>query len=195
MKMRSSLRVIGFVAMFFVLTGCASQSPTSPAPSISASALPTYVANTTCQSGQLSIVRGQTGGAMGHIGIAASAFQNISTTTCTLSGYPTLQMLDALGHAMPTHVIDGSSYTVISRPESVVVLLPGKQAMFDLGYSNGTGYGSAVCPTSAQVEITPPGSSESISVRWTLQPYGGPTIAKLRCGEITISPVFAPPKA
>ena len=195
MKMRNSLTLIGYVAMAILLTSCASQSPTSPAPSISASALPTYIANSTCQAGQLSIVRGQESGAMGHIGIAASAFQNISTTSCTLSGYPTLQMLDALGHTMPTHVIDGSSYTVVSRPESVVVLLPGKQAMFDIGYSNGTGYGTAVCPTSAQVDISPPGSNQSISVRWSLQPYGGPTIAKLRCGEITVSPVFASPKA
>jgi hypothetical protein len=194
MKMSSSLKVIGIVAMLFVLTGCANQSSSTPAPTISASASLTYVANSTCQTSQLSIVQGQVGGAMGHVGIAASAFQNISTTTCTLQGYPKLQMIDAAGSAVPTHVINGTSYTVVSRPDDVVVLSPGAQAMFDIGYSSQTGYGNAVCPTSAQVQITPPGSDQTISVPWILQPYGGPTIARLRCGEVTISPVFASPK-
>jgi hypothetical protein len=131
---------------------------------------------------------------MGHVGIGASAFQNVSATSCTLKGYPKLLMLDAAGSAIPTHVINGTSYTVVSRPDDVVVLSPGAQAMFDIGYSSRTGYGTAVCPTSAQVRITPPGSDQSISLPWKLQPYGGPTIAKLRCGEITVSPVFSSPK-
>jgi hypothetical protein len=193
--MRNSLKAIGFVAMFFVLTGCASQSNNVPPTPISTSASPTTVANTTCLSNQLSIVRGQDTAAMGHIGIGASAFQNISTTTCTLKGYPKLQMIDAAGSAIPTHVINGTSYTVVSRPDDLVVLAPGARVMFDIGYSSRTGYGTAVCPTSAQVQITPPGSDKSITEPWKLQPFGGPTIAKLRCGEITVSPVFVSPKA
>jgi hypothetical protein len=192
--MRNSLKAIGLVALIFVLTGCASQSNSVPPTPISTGASPTTVANTTCLSSQLSIVRGQDGAAMGHVGIAASAFQNHSDTACTLKGYPKLQMLDAAGSAIPTHVINGTSYTVVSRPDDLVVLVPGAQAMFDIGYSSQTGYGAAVCPTSAQVQITPPGSDQSIGVPWKLQPYGGPTIAKLRCGEITVSPVFASPK-
>jgi hypothetical protein len=193
--MRNSLKAIGFVAMFFVLTGCASQSNNVPPTPISTSASPTTVASATCLSNQLSIVRGQDGAALGHVGIGASAFQNISATACTLQGYPKMQMIDAAGSAIPTHVINGTSYTVVSRPDDLVVLAPGAQALFDIGFSSKTGYGTAVCPTSAQIEITPPGSDKSITVPWKLQPYGGPTIAKLRCGEITVSPVFAAPKA
>ena len=129
---------------------------------------------------------------MGHFGIDSSAFRNISTTSCTLKGYPNLQMFDDAGKPIPTYVIDGTSYTVQAQPEDVVILLPGKQAMFDLGYDNSTGYGNAICPTSSRVEITPPGSSEPIIVSWKFQPYGGGTIPKLRCGEITVSPVYEP---
>ena len=130
---------------------------------------------------------------MGHVGITGAGFKNISTITCTLKGYPVLQMFDAAGHPIPTHVIRGTSYTVQSIPEKAVILAPGTEAMFDLGYSNGTGYGTASCPTSAQVEITPPSAGWSIKVSWQIQPYGGDSIPQLRCGEITVSPVYAAP--
>ena len=130
---------------------------------------------------------------MGHVGITGAGFKNVSTTTCTLKGYPDLQMLDAVGHPIQTQVIHGTSYTVQSMPEDVVTLAPGAEAMFDLGYDNGTGYGTASCPDSAQVDITPPNSNEPIRVSWQLQPYGGGTIPQLQCGEITVSPVYASP--
>jgi hypothetical protein len=64
-------------------------------------------------------------------------------------------------------------------------------AKFDFGYANQTGYGSASCPTSVRVTITPPKNVKGISANWKLQPYGGMTIAKLRCGEINVSPVYS----
>lgn len=190
--MRMTLRVTGFAVLVFALAGCASQSDNGGAFSTSPSATTTSTEIPVCLSNQLTIVRGQDGVAMGHFGLDSSAFKNISTTACTLKGYPKLQMLDDAGKEIATHVIDGTSYTVQAQPEDVVTLLPGNQAKFDLGYDNSTGYGNAVCPTSAQVEITPPGSSQPITVPWKFQPYGGGSIPKLRCGEITVSPVYWP---
>lgn len=189
--MNMTVKATGLAMLVFALAGCASQSDNSAAPSIS----PPATANHACLSSQLSIVRGAGGVAMGHFGIDSSAFKNISNTTCTLKGFPNFKMVDDAGKHITTHVIDGTSYTVQSQPEDVVTLLPGNEAMFDLGYDNSTGYGNVICPTSAQVEITPPGSSQPIVMPWKFQPYGGGSIPKLRCGEITVSPVYWPIRA
>jgi Protein of unknown function (DUF4232) len=144
-----------------------------------------------CLSTQLSVVRGHLGVAMGSIG-SENGFKNISSVTCSLRGYPKLQMVDGAGRAIATHVMDGTSVTVSFVPVKTVILKPGAEAIFDLGYTDATGYGTASCPTSAQVEITPPNTSQPITVVWQLQAYGGSAIA-LRCGVITVSPVYAPP--
>jgi hypothetical protein len=143
-----------------------------------------------CEASQLAVELGLSGAAMGHIGQVVS-FKNISTRTCTLEGFPGVNMFDVAGRPIPTEVTDGPSYTVPSLPETVVVLIPGSEASFDIGYSDATGYGTAVCPTSVQVGITPPDASRPITVPWRIQPYGGSTIAKLQCGQIAVSPVYA----
>ena len=144
----------------------------------------------TCHSSQLRVEQGRVGAAMGSIGITAAGFRNISKTACTLKGYPTLQMFDANGHRISTHVMHGASASVPFIATKVVMLRAGQAAKFDLGYANQTGYGLANCLTSARVTVTPPHNLKPISAPWKLQPYGGSTIAKLRCGEITVSPVY-----
>jgi hypothetical protein len=143
-----------------------------------------------CHSSQLRVKLGWAEGALGHIGQLVS-FENVSATTCTLYGYPGLQMLDAGGKPIKTRVLRGIAYTVPLVPERDVSLSPGHEASFDLGYDDGTGYGNERCPTSARVEVTPPNAYEPITVRWRMRPYGGGTIQHLRCGQITVSPVFA----
>ena len=144
-----------------------------------------------CHSAQLRVKLGWASGAAGHIGQLVS-FENASATRCTLYGYPGLQMLAASGRQIRTQVLRGVAYTVPSVPERIVILAPGQEASFDLGYDDGTGYGNESCPTSARVEVTPPNAYAPITVVWRMQPYGGGTIQHLRCGQITVSPVFAP---
>jgi hypothetical protein len=143
-----------------------------------------------CHSSQLRVKLGQAGGALGHIGELVS-FENVSTTTCTLHGYPGLQMLAAGGKPIRTQVLRGVAYTVPAVAQRLVSLRPGHEASFDLGYDDATGYGNERCPTSARVEVTPPNAYEPITVVWRIQPYGGGTVQHLRCGQITVSPVFA----
>jgi hypothetical protein len=73
----------------------------------------------------------------------------------------------------------------------VVTVKPGGEASFDLGYDDATGYENDRCPISARVAITPPNASRPITVPWRMQPYGGGSVTHLRCGQITVSPVFA----
>jgi len=144
----------------------------------------------TCAASQLAVELGRSGVAMGHVGQLVS-FKNISAKTCALKGYPGVKMFDATGHPIPTEVTDGPDYTVPSLPESLVIITAGSKATFELGYSDATGYGTARCPTSVQVKITPPGVNQPITLPWRIQPYGGSTIAKLQCGQIAVSPVYA----
>ncbi len=188
MKLKRSILVVP-VAVLGLLSLSACGAKPAPSPSatpsqtVSAAILP-------CLTSQLAWKPGQEGGAAGHIGITAAGFINTSTTTCSLQGYPTLHMLDASGKSIPTFTLHGPSVTVPDIKESLVLLAPESEAFVDLGYSNGTGYGMSTCPTSTSVQITPPANTAALTVDWKLQPFGGPTIQTLRCGEIVTSPVY-----
>ena len=188
--MKLTLKALGIAVILFALAGCASQSD-----NIAAAPIMTSSVTPVCLSSQLIVIDGLGGVAMGHFGLDSSAFKNISKSTCTLQGFPNFQMLERSGKLIATQVIGGTSYTVHYQSEDIVTLLPGNEAMFDLGFDNATGYGRSLCPTSAKVKVTPPGNTESITVPWKFQPYGGGTIANLRCGEITTSPVYWPIRA
>jgi hypothetical protein len=156
----------------------------TPATTIAAAAAPG------CLATQLAVQVGPATGAAGSVGYT-NDFKNISSTTCTLYGYPGLQMLTANSQPIPTDVIRGTSVTVPYVPEKLVTLVPGARADFDMGFAASTGYGNAKCPTSTRVEFTAPNDFQSLTVALAIQPYGGATIAQLHCGEIHVSPVYA----
>ncbi len=198
--MRMTFKVSGFVFLIFVLAGCATQSDKTAAPSVSPTSISTTSTNVAispvlipdCASGQLSVIDGRVGVAMGNVGDDGIAFKNVSTSACRLKGFPSIQLLDESGNPIVTHLNKGASYTVQATSEKIVTLLPGDEALFDLGYTDATGYGIEKCPTAFQEAITPPGSTKSIIVAWEMTVFGG-DIPHLRCGEITVSPVYASP--
>lgn len=149
------------------------------------------VAHSVCATSQLSISEGSSGVAAGHIGLSVK-LKNISGTSCTLKGYPRIQMVGAPGHDLRTIVHRGSSYSVPDRQVRLVVLSPGASASFDLGFDDATGYGSDKCPESRMEEVTPPQNTTSLPWALRLDPFGGGTIQHLVCGEITVSPVYLP---
>ena len=101
-------------------------------------------------------------------------------------------MIDSTGKSLPTYVTHFGSFNAPKSPTTLVTLAPGAKAKFDLLYEAQTGYGNAVCPTSSKVDFTPPGSTVALPMDLKIQPYGGGTIQKLRCGEIKVSPVYFP---
>lgn len=149
----------------------------------------THAAVERCHSAVLGVSLGGAGVAVGHVGQVVT-FKNHSSARCTLYGYPGLQMLNAARRELATDVLRGIAYTVPAVPRRVVTLAPGAEASFDVGYDDATGYGFEHCPTSSSVEITPPGAYDPITVAWRIQPFGGST-THLRCGQITVSAVFA----
>ncbi|WP_201733481.1 DUF4232 domain-containing protein [Acidithrix sp. C25] len=148
------------------------------------------VAGGRCVPSQLTITEGRPSVAAGSIGVSFS-MTNSASTECYMQGYPGLEMLNSAGGSIPTYVHRGNSVSVISEPVTKVTLQSGQTAYFLLGYSDGTGYGSASCPTSASIEVTPPNDYGFNVVKAIINPYGGRTIANLQCGDVTVSPVIA----
>jgi hypothetical protein len=140
-----------------------------------------------CHSNQLRARLGQSSGAAGSLRLSAT-FTNTSKSSCSLEGYPGMQMLNRAGKPIATSVQRGLSG--VSTRVRIVSLAPGTAARFYMGFADATGYGNRKCPTSARVRVTAPNDFSSLTVDWHLQPYGG-TIQHLRCGLISVSPVTA----
>jgi hypothetical protein len=116
-------------------------------------------------------------------------FQNRSAVTCTLYGFPGLQMLDAQGRPIPTRVNWGSDYVVRPEKPALVTLGPGDQASFVLGYSTP---GNLTCPASSQLEVTPPNETQSLVIAFQMAPAEPDADGlNLQCGRVTVSPVYA----
>jgi Protein of unknown function (DUF4232) len=139
-----------------------------------------------CQSKQLTVRVGPAGAAAGSIGISVY-FKNASRSTCSLDGYPRLQMLTSTGRSIPTR--HGVSTTVPQLRPRLVSLTPGASATFYTGFADRTGYADDRCPGSARVAITPPDTNTPITVAWRIAPYGG-SIQNLQCGKLAVSPVI-----
>ena len=90
-----------------------------------------------------------------------------------------MQMLDAGGNAIPTHVIRGTSVVVPPIPVTLVVLAPGARGSFLFGYPNNP-TGSQTCPSSTKLQITPPNDFGHFTINDAISPCGG---------RITVSPV------
>jgi len=184
--MKALVKVSAIAAAVLLLAGCGSNSKTTPPPTTASPAA------LVCNSSQLVIALGTESAAMGARGITGMEFKNVSTIPCTLTGYPTVQMLNATGKSIPTFVTRVPSLMGVTTSVKLVTLAQGGVAKFDMLYESQTGYGSAICPTSTQVDFTPPGAATPLVLPWKIKPYGGATIAALHCGEIKVSPLYAP---
>jgi hypothetical protein len=137
-----------------------------------------------CRSADLVAHMTSVQGAAGSV-IRTYTLTNTGTNTCTLVGYPGLQMLTSSGAKLTT--------TVVRTPDTVTTakLAHDVSVEFSMKYAAQTGYGSLSCPTSTSLEITPPNDYHYLTVTGPagkLQPYGG-TTQDLQCGIIDVQPV------
>jgi hypothetical protein len=131
-----------------------------------------------CTVSQLRVRQTSSNGAAGSIGLTF-AFTNVSSTTCSLFGYPGMQMLAASGGPLPTTVVRKPSVVVPSVPERTVVLAPHAIASFYAGYSD---VSADSCPQASRLEVTPPNAYDHLVIPTTIAPCRG---------TINVSPVFA----
>lgn len=119
--------------------------------------------------------------------------KNVSTTSCTLKGYPQLRMLDAAGKSIETLVSHRGAFAgAKATGVTLFTVKPGWSALFALTFPDSIDYIPATCPTSDHVEILVPNMKQSINIKWRIQPYGGASVAKVRCGEIGVSFLSGP---
>lgn len=170
-------------ALAALLAACASgasgaSGATHPTPTATSLPNPTATAAAHCQGTQLAAAITAGGAAATHI-LTQVSLRNISQQVCSLDGYPTLQLLDAAGHPLPTHVTDATSaYLWSSLSPGVVVLAPGASAIFKLQWSQVDYTTGAACtsPPSSSLQITPPGATDALTAAAQLTPCDGDLI-------------------
>jgi hypothetical protein len=144
----------------------------------------------TCTRAALAPVYVNSTGAAGSVD-GEYGFKNKGTHTCSLVGYPTVQLLRPGGGTLPTseqHVL--GAYGI---PLARVTLLHGGVAYFGIRYPAATGYGNLTCPSSAALRLTAPGTAGSLTLggkAGMIQAFGGSTV-HLHCGMLVVSALSA----
>lgn len=168
----------GLVAVAALFAGLAQSAP-------AASTAPV------CRSAQLAIWAGPTSGAAGTL-VSEFAFVNTGPATCSLTGYPKIQMLQSSGQKLSTTDREAVGFLGVTTP-ALVALAPGKRAFFGATYPDSTGAGQTKCPTSAALDFTPPGGGHTIELtgpKARITPYAAGNV-KLRCGLVRMTAIVA----
>lgn len=117
---------------------------------------PAYATGAECQPAQLRAAFAGQGVAAGQA-TRIVALRNTSGVTCTMVGYPGIQLYDSAGRPVNT--------TTVRQPPpgTVVTLAPGVSAHFQLSYSDGTGLSNPTCPTYG-VGLTPRNDTSQVKI-------------------------------
>jgi len=125
----------------------------------------TQAAPANCTRDQLGVRSNGIDGAAGTVH-GAWVFTNVSATSCTLNGYPDLQLYGRRGRPITTTVMPDLPPTPTD-----VTLAPGGSGTFFTSYSDvQTGH---QCATSAVIQITPPNAVDSLFIPAQLQACDG----------------------
>jgi hypothetical protein len=155
-------------------TAAANGTTTLPAPTSS-----TTVPGCTGANYTLSILG--TEGAAGTSEVTFG-FRNTSSATCTLSGYPGVQLLGSGGADIATNTVEGGGESFTNFAPSTVAVAGGATAFFNMGYSDVTTGTETSCPTATALQVTAPGTSSPLHVSGQFEVCNG--------GTVNVSPVF-----
>jgi uncharacterized protein DUF4232 len=139
-----------------------------------------------CHENQLSASHVSEDAAMGGVRTIVYAFNNTSSSPCTLSGYPHFEVLSRSGRI----VRGGRAARGLTRlgddarmPPRLVTIEPGKTATFTVYYNaGGAGYMGKPCPVYRRVRIIAPGTKRGVVLREEIQ----------LCSSLEVSPVRLP---
>jgi len=118
-----------------------------------------------CRGEDLTVRHVTDDAAMGGHNTIEYAFTNNSSTPCTLKGYPRFELSDNSGKVRPDgRAIDSQQLPgdETRQPPRLVILAPGREALFHVYYNNGgAGYMGKPCPLARRVRIRAPGTRRS----------------------------------
>lgn len=150
-----------------------------------------------CHSAQLTLTITNAGVATGSA-VIAGTFENRSSTTCTLAGYPALQLLNAHGEPVVTtarrEAPRPSGATSTTVPQRIDVG-PGQQASFTITTSDGNQLAPQLppCPRASSLLVTPPGTTHGLQATIPSGPGQPPGLTAYPyspgepCGTVTVS--------
>lgn len=129
-----------------------------------------------CRGPQLKLTNEGGDAGMGHR-VAILALQNVGAQPCSLTGYPTVSLLDTRGRPLPTirsQQTPGSYFRQGQAP-TPVTLTPQGKAFFDLAWTvvPNEGQGETACPAATRVRVTAPGDTAPVVLAQELSPCGG----------------------
>lgn len=161
-----------------------SGTTTTTSSSTTSTTAPPAPVSTNCQPTQLHLaVSGQTGAA-GTLTLTVS-MTNTSATTCTMKGYPGMQLLSSSGSPIPTTVVRGQAAfpnpTANAAPAEVS-LATGAKAQFSIQYSDVPVGGETSCPAASKSEVTPPTDTAFATMTLSIAPCDN--------GRVHVSPVY-----
>jgi hypothetical protein len=172
-------------------TSTSTSTSTSPSSSTSTTVAPTTSTTTTvvrpanCQPAELHMVASMISGGAGTIEMLVT-MANTSSATCTMEGYPGIQLLSASGSPIPTTVVRGGGpeypTPAANAPPAPVSLAPEQSAAFSFSYSDVPVGNETSCPTSARAEVTPPNDTAYAVIPMQIAPCGN--------GTLHVSPVY-----
>ncbi|MHB1711142.1 MAG: DUF4232 domain-containing protein [Acidimicrobiales bacterium] len=197
MKRRVAAAWVGVCLGGLALAACSSGHNTVPAKTtVTTSTGPSTTTTTRSPTTSTTTVRGVsrctspglTASVVGSSGAAGTieatlALKNISHASCTLGGYPGLGLLGAGSTSLPTNVVRKGHFNFTSMAPSLVTLLAGQSAYFNIGYSDVPSGTGTSCPSSVSLLVTPPSSYSSLTIPARFAPCDN--------GTITVSPVFS----
>lgn len=144
--------------------------PPAPTPVIDSASPPP------CRGPQLQLEEAGGDAGMGNR-VAVVAVRNLGTAVCSLSGYPTIGLVDNRNQVLEsvrTETGPGSYFRSGQTP-TPVSLPPGGRAWFDVAWNvvPHEAEGETVCPTAARIRMTAPGDTSPVWLAHALTPCGG----------------------
>lgn len=158
-----------------VLERCArpSTGDVTPAAPSTAPALPPA---TPCTTGQLALTSAGGDAGAGNR-VAVFSLTNTGTTSCSLTGYPTVVVQDARNRPIASVRAEQTlgSYFRQGQTPTPVDLAPRDRAFFDIAWNvvPNEAEGQTECPSVARLSVTPPGQSDALTLAQAFTPCGG----------------------
>jgi len=177
--------IVPLAGMAMLLAACAATPVSEPA------STRTEPAGATCTTSHLHLTVDRIIPGLAQQPGAFFRLTNVSSATCTLDGYPTLQPIAPSGQIIGAAVREGGSFQIADPGPHRVVLTPGRSAYFGYGWGDvaqpeGT---TAGCADSVKVKSVPPGNRLSLEATAQLPsvcPGGYPSVT-----AVALEPAFA----
>ncbi|MGO8950688.1 MAG: DUF4232 domain-containing protein [Ktedonobacterales bacterium] len=183
---------LGIGLVLLGLSSCSSTAGSPPSTPVAQASTPTATASvptpsdtatgtgaTNCQATQLTVAfQSQQSGLSNFANIYS--LQNISQQTCTLDGYPGVQLLDASQQPVAvTFSQQTTAYLFNSQNPQLVTLAHGASGYFIVEWDAAIN-GSGNCPGAAFVLVTPPGDQVSFRIA---------SMVPVCTGSVIVSPI------